>query len=48
MNTMISPSRRRLLGFGAAALALSAAPRVWAQAAAPAAPWPLRPAEARL
>lgn len=38
MNTMISPSRRRLLGFGAAALALSAAPRVWAQAAAPAAP----------
>lgn len=38
MNTMISPSRRRLLGFGAAALALSAAPRVWAQATAPAAP----------
>lgn len=38
MTTMISPSRRTLLGFGAAALAISAAPRVWAQAAAPAAP----------
>lgn len=31
-------SRRRLLAFGAGAAALAAAPRVWAQAAAPAAP----------
>ncbi len=31
-------SRRGLIGFGAAALASASAPRVWAQAAAPAAP----------
>ncbi len=31
-------SRRSLLGFGAAAIAVAAAPKVWAQAAAPAAP----------
>ena len=38
MTAASSFSRRSLLGFGAAAIALSAAPRVWAQAAAPAAP----------
>jgi Fe-Mn family superoxide dismutase len=37
--TAVSPiSRRGLLGLGAAAIAIAAAPRVWAQAAAPAAP----------
>lgn len=38
MTNTHSVSRRSLLGFGAAALTLAAAPRVWAQAAAPAAP----------
>jgi Fe-Mn family superoxide dismutase len=38
MTNATSFSRRSLLGFGAAAIAVSAAPRVWAQAAAPAAP----------
>jgi Fe-Mn family superoxide dismutase len=36
--TVISVSRRSLLGWGAAALAVAHAPKVWAQAAAPAAP----------
>src|SRR6218665_3762086 len=38
MNETNSLSRRRLIGFAPAAAALPAAPRVWAQAAAPAAP----------
>lgn len=38
MTDATSFSRRSLIGFGAAAVALTAAPRVWAQAAAPAAP----------
>lgn len=38
MNTVTGLSRRHLLAFGAGAAALAAAPRVWAQAAAPAAP----------
>ena len=38
MTVISAVSRRGLLGLGAAALAISAAPRVWAQAAAPAAP----------
>lgn len=38
MTRLHSPSRRSLLGFGAAAIAIAAAPKVWAQAANPAAP----------
>lgn len=38
MHNPTSLSRRSLLGLGAAAATLAAAPRVWAQAAAPAAP----------
>ena len=38
MIATTSLSRRSLLGFGAAAIAVSTAPKVWAQAAAPAAP----------
>ncbi|PTM42151.1 superoxide dismutase [Bosea sp. 124] len=38
MITAHSLSRRSLLGWGAATIAVAAAPKVWAQAAAPAAP----------
>jgi Fe-Mn family superoxide dismutase len=38
MTNATSFSRRSLIGFGAATLAVAAAPKVWAQAAAPAAP----------
>jgi Fe-Mn family superoxide dismutase len=38
MTRFATPSRRSLIGFGAAAVAVAAAPKVWAQAAAPAAP----------
>ncbi len=36
MTNATSFSRRSLIGLGAAAIAVSAAPKVWAQAAAPA------------
>jgi Fe-Mn family superoxide dismutase len=38
MHHLASLSRRSLLGFGATAVGLALAPKVWAQAAAPAAP----------
>jgi len=38
MNQMNTLSRRGLIGFGTAAIVMAAAPKVWAQAATPAAP----------